>query len=97
MAKREKLEAQRAAKRQEQLDARAAEKALTLQIKKEDLKAARQRHTRIGKLADDAGLTAVSLDTFQQLFTLLATHGTTSEDLQAWLELAAWAVPVEKE
>ena len=56
MAKREKLEAQRAAKRQEQLDARAAEKALTLQIKKEDLKAARQRQARIGKLADDAGL-----------------------------------------
>ena len=97
MTKREKLEALLAATRQEQIDARAAEKALKDKIKKEALKEARQHQARIGKLADDAGLTAVSLETFQQLFTLLATHGTTTEDLQAWLELAAWAVPVEKE
>ena len=97
MTKKEKLLALREAKRLEQIQLRNEDKLLASQIHKEALKEARQRHARIGKLADDAGLAAVSLDTFQQLFTLLATHGTTTEDLQALLELAGWALPVGKE
>lgn len=58
---------------------------------------ARQRQQKIGALADDAGLCAVSLDVFAEVFTLLAKAGTTDDTIRTWLETASWAVPAGKE
>lgn len=96
MTRKQKLEALRQAKLAAAREAEAEAKKLRLQIAKEAQKEARRRQARIGRLADDAGLGGVSLETFAAVFALLAQHGSADVAVQEWVEVITEMMPAEQ-
>ena len=82
----EKLQAEAATLVKRQEEARAKAHATQAKIQKETYRLAKVRQAKLGALADAAGLTALTLETWQIVCEYVASIGTTDAHVLAWVD-----------